>query len=106
MFRDYIDSEEGLGTLYILAEEGMRAWGCTPDQVNSLSGAFEDITFKAQSIAALEHFAATAHEKVVLHRKTKAVESTNAKLEPADLLIAAITPNRPSPRQFFQGPTP
>ena len=106
MFRDYIDSEDGLGILYILAEEGMRAWGCTPDQVNSLSGAFEDITFKAQSIAALEHFAATAHEKVVLYRKPKAVEPSPAILEPADLLIASITPNRPSPRQLFQGFTP
>jgi hypothetical protein len=52
--------------LHALAESGMRAWNCSNDMLDTLDGAFEDITFRAMSVAALERFAVTADEKISL----------------------------------------
>jgi hypothetical protein len=113
IFRGYIDTDEGLDTLYSLADEGMRAWDCSPDQVNSLSDAFEDITFRALSIAALEYFAATAHEKVVMSPPTAtaaapALSPDGPKPEMPQTVasIAPSSPHRPAARQWFRRLTP
>lgn len=109
MFRLYIDSENGLGTLHSLAEDGMRAWDCSPDQVNSLSDAFEDITFRALSIAALEHFAATAHEKVLMPELPKKSVPESPKPEPHDSAkpsAQSTEPRRPTARSPLHRLTP
>lgn len=66
MFRELVNSDEGLRTLQMLTRTGMQAWRCSPDAVNSLKSAFKDITIRALMIATLEHFAETAREKVTL----------------------------------------
>jgi hypothetical protein len=112
MFRRYIDTDEGLDTLYSLAEDGMQAWDCSPDQVNSLSDAFDDITFRALSIAALEHFAATAHEKVMMPPPTATVtpapspDGPKPEMPQAMASVAPSSPRRPSPRSRFHRLTP
>ena len=66
MFRQLVDSEQGLATLHDLAETGIVAWDCPPSFAQCLDAAFRDITFRALSIAALQDFADTAQKKVVL----------------------------------------
>jgi hypothetical protein len=44
----------------------MLAWHCPAGVIGSLEDALRDITFRALSIAALQHFADTAAEKVML----------------------------------------
>lgn len=66
MFRQLVDSHEGLRTLQSLAEAGMRAWRCPKSALDSLRAAFRDMTLRSLMIVALEKFAATAREKVSL----------------------------------------
>jgi len=108
LFRDYIETDEGLGTLHSLAKDGMTAWDCSPDQLDSLVDAFADISFRALSVAALEHFAATAHEKITLKRPQKTPEPTLPKPEPNSVAPphVATAPLRPSGRTLFHRLTP
>lgn len=76
MFRQLVDSDEGLLTLHDLADAGMRAWLCPSTIVTCLDDAFRDITFRALSIAALQHFADTAREKVTLSGPEKPRQHT------------------------------
>jgi hypothetical protein len=107
MFRNLIDTDEGLGTLYSLAEDGMRAWACSPDQVNSLNDAFMDITFRALSIAALEHLVATAHEPVVMQEPSKKSAPQPEGAKPISQSVAtSVAPSRSAPCRPFPRQTP
>ncbi len=75
--------------LHSLAESGMRAWDCSTDMLDSLDGAFENITFKALSIAALERLAATANEKINLSASVQ----TPPKPTAAQTDVTRIAPN-------------
>lgn len=83
MFRQLVDSHEGLRTLQSLAEAGMRAWRCPKSVLDSLKAAFRDMTLRSLMIVALENFAATAREKVIVSNPPNssppaAVPSTSA----------------------------
>jgi hypothetical protein len=103
LFREHLDTDEGTDTLYSLAEDGMRAWDCSPDQMNGLRRAFEDITFRALSLAALEYFAATAPTPITLKSPIKPPEVQQSKPEPksASLPKAGSKPFRPKGRTLF-----
>ena len=60
MFREFVESDEGLRILHALATAGMRAWRCPPSVIQSVDAAFGHITFRAMSIVALQHFTDTA----------------------------------------------
>jgi hypothetical protein len=113
MFRQLVDSPEGLTTLHSMAEAGMRAWDCSEDVLACLPQAFRDITFRALSIAALEDFAATAREKVSLHgtdrtRSVQATPSTSQRQQPntPSTVSAPTVPRRPGSRRRGRTPTP
>jgi hypothetical protein len=94
LFRDYIETDEGLGTLHSLAKDGMTAWDCSPDQMSGLVEAFADISFRALSVAALDHFAATAHEKIVLEKRRALQERILPK--PKSEAVIAAAPHIPT----------
>jgi hypothetical protein len=109
LFRDYIETDEGLGTLHSLAKDGMTAWDCSPDQLDSLVDAFADISFRALSVAALEHFAATAHEKVLMPELPKKSVPESPKPAPHDSakpFIQSTEPRRPTTRSPLHRLTP
>ena len=70
MFRQLVDSHEGLRTLQSLAEADMRAWRCPKSLVEALRSAFRDMTLRSLMIVALENFAATEQEKATLPYST------------------------------------
>jgi len=102
MFRQLVDSKEGLLTLHDLAKAGMRAWNCPPPMVGCLDDAFRDITFRAMSIAALQHFADTAPERVMLPGAEPSPYPPSPKIQPrperARQNPPATSPHRPRPR--------
>jgi hypothetical protein len=112
LFRDYIETDKGLSALHSLAKDGMTAWDCSSDQLNSLADAFADISFKALSVAALEHFAATANEKIEFAKKASSAQPAAAIQSPisADAQAThnnvAATPSRPGGRPHFRRLTP
>jgi|GEM_PF-2009074 len=72
MFRQLVETYEGLRILQKLAETGMKAWGCKPDAFVCTKAAFKDIAFRALVINALENFADAAQEahKIILQKPT------------------------------------
>ena len=66
MFREFLNSDEGMRTLHALTRAGMQAWRCPPETVNSLKAAFHDITLRALLLATLEDYADTGFVCVVL----------------------------------------
>lgn len=66
MFRELVNSDEGMRTLQALTRTGMQAWRCSPDSMNSLKSAFRDITLRALIIATLEDFAEAGAVKIIL----------------------------------------
>jgi hypothetical protein len=97
LFYRLIKSPRGLRMLHALAESGMRAWDCSNDMLDSLDGAFEDITFRSLSHAALEHYAATASERIDLSGSKR---STAHRITPRPLPTNLLgnTPLRHAPR--------
>lgn len=67
MFRQLVETYEGLRILQKLAETGIKAWGCQCDTLNCIRDAFKDVTFRSHVIAALEDFAETAQEQHKIH---------------------------------------
>ncbi len=67
MFRQLVETYEGLRILQKLAETGMKAWGCKPDAFCCARCAFKDVTFRSHIIGALEDFAETAQEQHKIH---------------------------------------
>jgi len=110
MFRQLVDSDEGLKTLHALAEAGMHAWNCPSATVGCLDEAFRDITFRALSIAALQHFADTAREKVALLGSEPPRHPLPAKPRPRPERPSqnrpSASPHRPRPRSGGMKPTP
>ena len=110
MFRQLVDSDEGMQTLRTLAEAGMRAWNCPPGIVGCLGDAFCDITFRALSIAALQNFAETAREKVVLPGSEPpqypVATKNRPKPEQPSQNRPATSPHRPHPRGGGMKPAP
>lgn len=106
MFRQLVETYEGLRILQKLAETGMKAGGCSADILKCTRDAFRDITFRGLIIAALEDFAATAQEthRIILpdpapkpypeepHEAPRLRPATAAKKEQA-------TSHRPVPRR-------
>jgi hypothetical protein len=66
MFRELVNSEEGMHTLHSLARSGMQAWRISPDNIHSLKSAFRDITLRALIIATLEDYADTGSIRVLM----------------------------------------
>ena len=66
MFRELVNSEEGMHTLHSLARSGMLAWRCSPDNIHSLKSAFRDITLRALIIGTLEDYADTGSIRVLM----------------------------------------
>jgi hypothetical protein len=109
MFRQLVESREGLVTLRALAEEGMRAWECPPTMVRCLEYALRDITFRALSIAALQDFAETAREKVTLPGSEPPPYPPPPKPRPRPERPSnrpSNSPHRPRPRPGGSRPTP
>jgi hypothetical protein len=111
MFRELVDSDEGLETIHALAEAGMHAWRCPPGVIGCLEDALRDITFRAMSIAALQHFAETAQEKVMLRDpEPSSRRSTAPKLRPRPERPTSGhrpgSPHRPRPHSRSTSPTP
>ena len=97
MFRELIDSKEGLSKLHDLARAGMVAWNCPPGMIACLDDAFCDITFRALSISALEDFAETARAKVVLSVPTPRSPQPSDHRPRAERPTSALSvPSRPS----------
>ena len=113
MFRRLVDSDEGMQTILSLAQAGMRAWNCPTTMVKCLGGAFNDITFRALSIAALQNFAETAGEKIVLPSPEKPHRApprspAAPKVAPKPVVVLPLGfPYRPvMPRHPRNAPTP
>jgi hypothetical protein len=66
MFRELVNSEEGMHTLHALARSGMEAWRCSPDNIHCLKSAFRDITLRALIIATLDDFAETGCIRILM----------------------------------------
>ncbi len=66
MFRELVNSEEGMHTLHALTRTGMQAWRCSPDNINSLKSAFRDITLRALLIASLDDYADTGFIRILM----------------------------------------
>jgi len=66
MFRELVNSEEGMHTLHTLARSGMQAWRCSPDNIKTLKSAFRDITLRALLIASLDDYADTGFIRVLM----------------------------------------
>lgn len=67
MFRQLVETYEGLRILQKLAETGIKAWGCHADTLACARDAFKDVTFRSHVITALEDFADTAQEAHKIH---------------------------------------
>lgn len=116
MFRQLVDSEEGMETLQNLALAGMEAWKCPSSQIQCLNDAFRDITFRALSIAALQRFFDTTAEKIVFPEPVKrqpypATQQAAPKPEretqkPSNNPPSLTTPHRPSALPKKSHPTP
>lgn len=66
VFRQLVESPDGIQMLRGLAEAGLRAWGSPSDYYLCLDAAFRYPSFRALAIAALEDFADTARERFAL----------------------------------------
>ena len=66
MFRELVNSEEGMHTLHALTRSGMQAWRCSPENINTLKSAFRDITLRALLIATLDDYADTGGIRVLM----------------------------------------
>lgn len=113
MFRQLVETYEGLRFLQKLAETGMKAWGCKPDAFCCARCAFKDVTFRSHVIAALEDFAATAQEAQKIHLPKPAPApypeepEETPRPEPKVAPLAPKTaPQRPRPHPRRSGPSP
>lgn len=117
MFRQLVETYEGLRILQKLTETGMKAWNCHNDTLNCARDAFKDITFRSHVIAALEDFAETAQEKheIILPKPApqpypeEAAESPRperAHHTPQPARTASASERRFAPKRKYSGPAP
>jgi len=106
MFRQLVETYEGLKILQKLAETGMQASGCSADTLKCTRDAFRDISFRGLVIAALEDFAETAQDahKIILPKPAPMPypEETNEAPRPEPTAHATkgqTVPHRPAPRR-------
>lgn len=112
MFRQLVETYEGLRILQKLAETGMKAWGCKPDAFCCTRYAFKDVTFRSLVIAALENFAETAQEQHKIHMPKPAPTAypeepeETPRPEPKTPPIASKpTPSKPRQHPRISGPS-
>ena len=110
MFRQLVESKEGMETLQNLAIAGMEAWKCPQSHIQCLNAAFRDITFRALSIAALHRFADTTLEKIVFPEPVKkqpypVEEKFTPKPERPQQGRPGTGPHRPPSRRNSPGPS-
>lgn len=104
MFRQLVDSHEGLRTLQSLAEAGMRAWRCPTGALDCLKAAFRDLTLRPLMISALENFAATAREKVTLPEAARPYPPAPAPPPPRPEKTSSLPASPRRPRPAKSGP--
>jgi hypothetical protein len=74
LFRQLVETHEGLGELKEFATAGMRGWNCPAVYLECLDAAFCDICFRSRVIAALHDLADTAREKFPLQEPIPAAK--------------------------------
>ena len=99
MFRELLNSDEGVRTLHSLTRTGMKAWRCPPDSVNSLKAAFHDITLRVLMLATLEDYADTGFVQVLLppapQRRQPGTPPIRSQPQQS-IVTSPSTPRRPS----------
>lgn len=66
MFRQLVESSDGVRTLKSLAEAGLQGWGCPDVYFECLDAAFRELGLKGRIIALLDELAATARDRFVM----------------------------------------